>query len=68
MQNFTLADKQALEALVEGGTKVYEVAYNPNVVGIGGGTSTPEADAIAAGLTQYYREATANLVEVIYIN
>jgi len=67
MQFFTLADKQALQAVLKTGKECYEVAYNPNTVGIGGGTATPEADAIAAGYVQYYREATANLVEVIYV-
>ena len=61
MQNFTLADKQALEAIVETGVQVSEVAYNPTTV-----VGSPEAAAIAAGWVQYYREATATLVEVIY--
>lgn len=61
MNNFTLAMKQALQVEVEGGKKVSEVAYNPNTV-----IGDPEGDAILAGWTQYYREASANLVEVIY--
>jgi hypothetical protein len=61
MQNFTLAHKQALEALVEGGAQVASVVYDPTVV-----IGTPEADALAAGWVQYYREAAANLIEVIY--
>lgn len=66
MNNLTLSQKQALEAYCLTGGKVYEVAYDPTIVGTKGGTATPEADAITAGLIQYYREDTANLVEVIY--
>lgn len=55
------AQMNALRALVEAGAEVSTVAYNPNTV-----VGTPEADAIADGWIQYYREATANLVEVIY--
>ncbi len=58
--------KQALEAYCLTGGKVYEVAYDPFTVGVAGGTSTPEADAVAAGLILYYREATPNLIEAIY--
>ena len=61
MDNFTLVDKQALEALIEAGAQVATVAYNPTTV-----VGTPEADALASGWVQYYREATATLVEVIY--
>ena len=66
MNGLTQVQKQALEVYCQGGGKVYEVAYDPLTVGTQGGTSTPEADAIAAGLIQYYREASTNLVEVIY--
>lgn len=61
MNNFNLANKQALQALVEAGAEVSTVAYNPNTV-----TGDPEAAAITAGWVQYYKESTANLVEVIY--
>lgn len=61
MNNFDLANKTALQALVEAGAKVSTVVYDPNTV-----VGTPEADALADGWIQYYREATANLVEVIY--
>ena len=59
--NMTLAQKQALEALVEGGKQVAEVAYDPNTV-----VGTPEADAVAAGWIQFQRQDSANLVEVVY--
>jgi hypothetical protein len=61
MNNMNLAQKLALEALVEAGAEVSTVAYNPNTV-----VGNPEAAAIAAGWVQYYVESTANLVEVIY--
>lgn len=66
MNNLTLSQKQYLETVVESGGKVSEVAYDPTIVGTKGGTSTPEADAIAAGWIEYYRENTPNLIEVIY--
>jgi hypothetical protein len=62
MNNFTLANKQALAALVATGKKVSEVAYNPNTLT----GPNPETAALAAGWIQFYREATTNLVEVIY--
>jgi hypothetical protein len=61
MNNFTPEDAAALNELAEAGLRVYSVVYNPNTV-----TGTPEADAIAAGMVEYYREDSANLVEVIY--
>ena len=61
MNNFDLSDKLALELLLESGAHVSMVAYNPNIV-----VGDPEADAIAAGWTQHYREVSANLIEVIY--
>jgi hypothetical protein len=61
MNNFTLTDAQNLEALVEGGKMVASLAYDPLTV-----TGTPEADMIAAGWTQFYKESSTNLVEVIY--
>lgn len=59
--NMSEAQKKALQALVEGGKQVATVAYNPNTV-----VGTPEADAVGAGWVQFQREATANLVEVVY--
>lgn len=61
MNNFTELQKKALQTSVEGGAEVTTVAYNPNTV-----TGTPEADAIADGWVEYYREDTADLAEVIY--
>ncbi len=58
MNNFTLAQKQALEALVEGGAQVFEVAYDPLTVS--------EIPAPPAGCTVFYSESNANLVEIIY--
>ena len=66
MNNLTLTQKQYLASFCKSGGKVTEVAYNPTTVGINGGTSTPEADAIAAGYTQYYKESSTYLIEVIY--
>ena len=59
--NLSLAQKQTLQALVEAGAQCSTVAYNPNTV-----VGSPEVTAVAAGWVQWYREATANLVEVIY--
>lgn len=63
MQNFTLANKQALQSFLTTNNKqVYYLEYDPTQPN----TSTLESNAVAAGYTQYYREATTNLVEVIY--
>jgi len=61
MNNFTLVQKQALKALVEAGAKVVTVAYDPTIV-----VGTPEADALAAGFIEFYREDTLTLREIIY--
>lgn len=66
MQFWDDADRAALNALVEAGAQVGYVAYDPVTVGVLGGTSDPEGDALAAGWTEHYREDTARLVEVIY--
>ena len=71
MNNFNLANKQALEALVEAGAEVSSVAYNPNtyVAPVGHPAfpaTSPETLAIAAGWVQYYKESSGSLVEVIY--
>ena len=60
--NMTLAAKQVLDGLITGGVEPYYLSYNPNLPG----TATLEADAVAAGYTMHAREASANLVEVIY--
>jgi hypothetical protein len=62
MNNFTLQNKLDLQVIVEAGAQVVTVAYNPNTLT---GTN-PETAAIADGWTQFYREATLNLVEAIY--
>lgn len=70
--NLTQGEQEALQALVEAGAEVATVAYNPLAVvkrdGSGNEvTGTPEADAIAAGWSQYNRQVTsATIVEVIY--
>lgn len=61
MNNFNSAAVAALNTYLEAGHLVYSIAYNPATV-----TGDPEGAALAAGLTQYYREDTATLVEVIY--
>jgi hypothetical protein len=66
MNNFTLAMKQTLLTYCNGGGKVFSIAYDPVTVGTLGGSATPEADAIASGLIQWYKESTPRLVEVIY--
>lgn len=60
MQNFTLEDKQALEAIARTGVQVKYVAYDPNTA------INPETEALAAGMQEYYREDGANLTEVIF--
>jgi hypothetical protein len=62
VKNFTLADKQALQTLLQAGNQVAEVAYDPGTVQGG----NPETAAIAAGWTQYYKETNPGLTEVIY--
>lgn len=59
--NMSQAQKEALQVLVESGSEVSTVAYNPGLV-----IGDPEGDAIAAGWIQFQREASANLVEVVY--
>lgn len=66
MQFWDSTDRATLNALVEAGAEVGYVAYDPVTVGVNGGTSTPEADALADGWIEYYREDTLRLVEVIY--
>ena len=55
MNKMTLAQKKSLETLVEAGAKVVSVAYNPK-----------KSSAPTVVGTEFYREATADLVEVIY--
>ena len=61
MENFSPANAATLNTLVEAGAEVASVCYDPVTV-----TGTPEADALADGWVEYYREDTARLVEVIY--
>ena len=61
MNSFTLAQKQALAVLEKAGTHVYFLSYNPLTV-----VGNPESIAIGLGYTQYYKETTTKLVEVIY--
>ena len=63
MNNFDESQKEALEALVEGGAEVSFVSYNPNTLQPG---ADPEGDAVADGWVEYYREDADDLVEVIY--
>lgn len=56
--NMTLAQKQALAAIVQTGKKVWTIAYNPN-------TMTHAAQP--PGTSIFLSESTANLVEVIYV-
>ena len=57
--NMTLAQKKSLEALVETGKKVWTVAYDPTIV------SSP---VVPANSTQFYREDTPHLVEIVYVS
>jgi hypothetical protein len=54
MNNFTATQKQKIS---DQGAQVKFVAFNPNT------TTEPAAPA---GYTEYYRETTANLVEIVY--
>lgn len=59
--NMTLEQKEALQVICESGGQVATVAYDPGTV-----EGDPEADAVADGWTEFYREDSANLVEVVY--
>ena len=59
MNNFTLAQKQALEALVEAGTQVAYAGYDP--------ATAVDIPPPPTGFSVYYSESTATLVETIYI-
>lgn len=59
--DMTLAQKQALQSLVEGGKKVISIAYDPNTV-----SGDPEAAPIAQGYIQFQRQVETNLIEVVY--
>ena len=61
MENFTLELKEALQVLVEAGSQVATIVYNPETV-----VGTPEDDATDDGWVEHYREDTATLVEIIY--
>jgi hypothetical protein len=62
VNNFTLADKQALQTFLQAGNQVAEVAYDPGTVQGG----NPETAALANGWVQYYKEVNPGLTEVIY--
>ena len=59
MNNLTLAQKQQLETMAKAGKRIVTVAYDPT-------TATGSPEASAAGLTEFYRESSARLVEVIF--
>lgn len=58
---FTEALMVELQGIVEAGASVFTVAYNPATV-----IGDPEADAEANGGEPFWREDTAQLVQVIY--
>lgn len=60
--NMSLAEKEYLQTIVEGGSQVATVVYNPTAV-----VGNPEAAAVADGWVEFKREDTATLVEVIYV-
>lgn len=57
----SLAEKQALQVLVEGGAEVATIAFNPNTV-----IGDPEGDALADGWGQFQAATSANLTEIIF--
>ena len=59
MNNLTLAQKQQLETMAEAGKRIVTVAYDPVTV-----VGNPEDSA--SGMTEFYRESSARLVEVIF--
>lgn len=61
MINFTEQNKKDLQAIVEAGSLVGTLCYNPNTV-----QGTPETDATDDGWVEFYREDTATRVEIIY--
>jgi hypothetical protein len=63
MNNLTLSQKEELASFEAQGRRVFTVAYDPTTV-----VGTPDDDALAQGLTEYYREETAHLIEVIYVS
>lgn len=60
--NLSLAEKEYLQTIVESGSQVATVVYNPVTV-----VGNPEATAVADGWVEFKREDTAALVEVIYV-
>lgn len=58
---FTEVMMQELQGLVEAGAEVFTVAYNPSLV-----VGDPEGDAAGAGGVPFWRDDTAQLVQVIY--
>lgn len=72
MKNMTLIKKKELQTLVESGSEVSTVAYNPLTyvapVGYSGYPATsPETIAEFNGWTEFYREDSAKLIEVIFV-
>lgn len=61
MQNFTEEQKEELAELAEQDFVSYFLAYDPNNV-----DGDPEQDALDQGYVEFYREETANLIEIIY--
>lgn len=59
MNNFTLSQKQQLDNLTATGVEVFYVGYDPTV------TTPPTVDS---SFTEFYRETSTNLVEIIYTN
>ena len=58
MKNFTLAQKQQLEAYEKAGHHVFSTAYDPTKIN----------PAAPANMFEFYRESSTNLVEVIYVS
>lgn len=57
----SLAQKEALQALVEGGAEVATIAFNPNTV-----IGDPEGDALGDSWVQFQAANSANLTEIIF--
>lgn len=54
----TLAQKKALQTIVESGKKVWTVAYNPTMMS----QTTPPPNS-----SVFHTNNTANLIEIIYV-
>jgi|GEM_PF-2508019 hypothetical protein len=60
--DLSLAEKEYLQTLVESGSQVATVVYNPITV-----VGNPETSAINDGWVEFKRSDTSELVEVIYV-